>query len=253
MRNVALWTAIGLAAAFAAPPSLSAAAAVPAYVSAAVADASRPAADTARDPERKPAEVLTFAGVKPGDKVGELMPGGGYYTRMLSKIVGPNGKVYALWPEGLAKFRPQMVDALRNLAPNVVTVIYTDASLNTPEPLDLVWTSENYHDFHNAPPGAPAADISVFNKSVFAALKPGGEFLIEDHAAAADAGPDATSKLHRINPAQVKTEEAAVGFKLAGSSDVLANPADPHTAPVFDPSIRGHTDKLLFKFKKPAK
>ena len=253
MRKFVLFATASLVLAVAAPAGAILAAPAPAYVSEAVANPARPAADTARDPERKPADVLAFAGVKPGDKVGELMPGGGYYTRMLSKIVGPTGKVYALWPEGLAKMRPQMVDALKTLAPNVVTVLYTDASLNTPEPLDLVWTSENYHDFHNGPPGAPAPDIAVFNKSVFAALKPGGEFLIEDLAAAADAGPDVTSKLHRINPVQVKTEEAAAGFKLAGSSDVLANPADPHTAPVFDPSIRGHTDKLLFKFKKPAK
>ncbi len=253
MRNVALLATAGLVLAVAAPAGVILAAPAPAYIAQAVANPARPAADTARDPERKPADVLAFAGVKPGDKVGELIPGGGYYTRLLSKIVGPTGKVYALWPEGLAKMRPQMVDASNAIAPNVKAITYGEASLGLPEKVDVVWTSENYHDFHNAPPGAPAPNIADFNKAVFDALKPGGTFLVEDHAAAADAGPDSTSKLHRINPAQVKREIEAAGFKLAASSDILKNPNDPHDKPVFDPSIRGHTDKLLFKFVKPAK
>jgi predicted methyltransferase len=253
MRKFVLLATASLVLAVTAPSGVILAAPAPAYVAAAVSDASRPAADTARDADRKPADVLAFAGVKPGDTVGELIPGGGYYTRLLSKIVGPSGKVYALWPEGLAKARPQMLDAMKEIGPNVVNVLYTDTSLNAPEPLDLVWTSENYHDFHNAPPGGTAPDIADFNKAVFAALKPGGVFLVEDHAAAAGAGPGVTSTLHRIDPAQVKAEVEAAGFTLAGSSAALANPADPHTVGVFDPSIRGHSDKLLFKFKKAAK
>jgi predicted methyltransferase len=243
-----------IAAAFAAF-ALSAAtaqAAPPAYITAAVADASRPAADTARDADRKPADVLAFAGVKPGMVVGELMPGGGYYTRLLSKAVGPNGKVYGIFPDAIAKSRPQMIDAVKAIGPNVVVLIAQGWSAAAPEKFDLLWTSENYHDFHNAfPPGSPPPDIAAFNKSMLGSLKPGGIFLIEDHAAAADAGPDVTSKLHRINPAQVKTELAAAGFKLVGESDVLKNPADTHDKPVFDPSIRGKTDKLLMKFQKP--
>ena len=226
-------------------------AAPPAYVSAAVADPGRPAADTARDADRKPAEVIAFAGVKPGMTVGELMPGGGYYTRILAKVVGPKGKVYAMFPEGLAKARPQMVDAVKAIGPNVVVLLNPSFTPAAPEKLDLLWTSENYHDFHNAFGAGPAPDILAFDKAAFDALKPGGVFVIEDHAAAADAGPDATSKLHRINPGQVKTELAAAGFKLVGESDVLKNPADPHTSPVFDPAIRSHTDKLLMKFRRP--
>jgi predicted methyltransferase len=227
------------------------AASVPAYISAAVADPGRPAADTARDADRKPAEVLAFSGVKPGDKVGEFIPGGGYYTRLLAKAVGPSGQVYALWPDGFAKMRPQLFEASKAVGPNVTAVAYPQGSLNVPDKLDLVWTSENYHDFHNAPPGASAPDIAAFNKMVFDALKPGGVFLIEDHAAAAGAGPGVTGTLHRIDPAQVKTEVEAAGFKLAAQSDALKNPADPHTATVFDASIKGHTDKMLFKFVKP--
>lgn len=229
--------------------ALAATPAIKTYLAAALADPAR-GDMKAVDAKRHTAELMAFSGVKPGDKVGELIPGGGYYTRMLSKVVGPNGKVYALWPEGLAKARPQMLEGSKAVGPNVEVVTYGEGRLNVPEKLDLVWTSENYHDFHNAPPGAPPADIAAFNKSVFDALKPGGVFLVEDHAAAAGA-TGVTGTLHRIDPAQVKAEIEAAGFKLEAQSDLLKNPADPHTASVFDPSVRNHTDKLLFRFRKP--
>ena len=244
MLLAAAAAALGLASAAGAAPS--------AAVGAAVADAGRPQADRDRDANRKPAEVLAFAGVKPGMKVGEFIPGGGYYTRLISKVVGPSGKVYALWPEGMAKARPQMLDGSKAIGPNVQVVTFGSGALDVPEKLDLVWTSENYHDFHNSGPGGgPPPDINAFNKMVFNALKPGGVYLIEDHAAAAGAGADATSKLHRIDPAQVKSEVEAAGFKLQAESDVLKVPADAHDKPVFDPSVRGHTDKLLMRFVKP--
>ena len=229
----------------------------PAYVSAAVANPARPAADTARDPDRKPLAVLTFSGVKPGDKVGEFIPGGGYYTRLLSAVVGPSGHVYGLWPAGMmaASPPPAMIAANAAIAPNVSAIGY-GAELGTPEKLDVVWTSENYHDFHNnfrgAPAGAPPPDMAAFNHAVFVALKPGGTYLIEDHAAAAGAGTSTTSTLHRIDPAAVKAEVEAAGFILVSQSDMLRNPADPHAAPIFDAAIKGHTDKLLFRFKKPG-
>ncbi len=231
------------------------AAGVPAYVAAAVADPGRPAADTARDADRKPTEVLVFSGVKPGDKVGEFIPGGGYYTRLLSKIVGPSGHVTGLWPDAMMKTPPPMIAANAAIAPNVSAVGY-GASIGEPGSLDVVWTSENYHDFHNlfrgAPAGTPPPDMGAFNKAVYAALKPGGVYLIEDHASAAGTGITTTSTLHRIDPAAVKSEVEAAGFKLVGESDLLKNPADPHTAMVFDASIKGHTDKMLLKFKKPG-
>ena len=252
MRKLILAAASGAAILLLGAGIAAAAGAVPAFVAAAVADTSRSDADRARDADRKPAEVLAFSGVKAGQKVGELIPGGGYYTKLLSDVVGASGHVYALWPAGFAKARPQLLEASGKVAPNVTAVTYDGNALNFPEKLDLFWTSENYHDLHNAGPGGgPPPDVAGFNKAVFAALKPGGIYLIEDHAAAAGAGPDATSKLHRIDPAQVKSEVEAAGFKLVGESDVLKRPADPHTDPVFNPAIRGHTDKLLFKFRKP--
>jgi predicted methyltransferase len=220
-----------------------------AAISAAVADPARPAADTARDAERKPAQIVAFAGVKPGDTVIELMPGGGYFTRILSKTDGPKGHVYGLVPEGFAK-RPGALDGLNALAAQYgnVSIMPVDlATFKVPAPADVVWTSENYHDFHNG----PTANIPGLNKAVFAALKPGGIYYIEDHAAAKGAGTTTTSTLHRIEAAAAIKEVEAAGFKLDGQSHLLANPADTHDKPVFDPSIRGKTDKFALRFKKP--
>jgi predicted methyltransferase len=221
-----------------------------AAITAAVADPMRPAADTARDAERKPAQIVAFAGVKPGDKVVELMPGGGYFTRILAKTVGPKGHVYGLVPEGFAK-RPGVLDKLNALAAQYgnVSIVATDLdNFKVPEAVDVVWTSENYHDFHNG----PSANIAGLDKSVFAALKPGGVFYIEDHAAAKGAGTTVTSTLHRIDPASAISEVEAAGFKLDGQSSLLANPSDPHDKAVFDPSIRGKTDKFALRFRKPG-
>jgi predicted methyltransferase len=221
-----------------------------AAISAAVADPLRPAADTARDAARKPAQIVAFAGVEPGDKVAELMPGGGYYTRILAKTVGPQGHVYALVPTGFAN-RPGGLDALNALAQQYgnVTVVATDlANFKLGTPVDVVWTTENYHDFHNG----PNANIAGLNAAAFAALKPGGVYFIEDHAAAAGSGTTATSTLHRIDPAAAISEAEAAGFKLDGQSKALANPDDAHDKAVFDPSIRGETDKFALRFRKPG-
>ena len=220
-----------------------------AAVSAAVADSGRPAADVARDVHRKPAQIVAFAGVKPGDKVAEMMPGGGYYTRVLARTVGPKGHVYALVPTGFAN-RPGAMDALNALAAQYgnVTIVPTDlASFKLDTPVDVVWTTENYHDFHNG----PTANIAGLNAAAFAALKPGGIYFIEDHETAPGAGATQTSTLHRIEDVVVKREVEAAGFKLVGESNALRNPADPHTARVTDPVIRGKTDQFILKFRKP--
>ena len=218
-------------------------------IAAAVADPARPAADTARDVNRKPAQALAFAQVKAGDTVAELMPGGGYFTRILAKAVGPKGHVYALVPSAFAS-RPGGLDALNALAAQYgnVTVMPVDlTSFTLPARADVAWTSENWHDFHNGPTANPTG----IAKGVFNALKPGGVFYIEDHAAAAGAGTTVTGTLHRIDPAAVVTELTGAGFKLDGTGTFLANSADPHTAPVFDAALRGRTDKLAMRFRKP--
>jgi predicted methyltransferase len=223
---------------------------VPAAIAAAVADADRPDADKARDAARKPAEIVAFAGVKPGDKVAEFLPGGGYYTRILSRAVGPEGHVYLLIPAAFAQ-RPGGLDAITALAAQLgnVTVVATDlTSFTLPEPVDLAWTTENYHDMHNG----PSPSFAGVNAAAFAALKPGGIYFVEDHAAAAGAGPAVTQELHRIDPAQAIAEVTAAGFALDAQSDLLANANDPKNVGVRDPSVQGETEKFALRFRKPG-
>jgi predicted methyltransferase len=230
---------------------------VPANIASAVADTSRPDADRQRDANRKPAEVLEFAGVKPGAQVAELLPGGGYFTRLFSKAVGSSGHVYALVPAPLTDAPadvPDFAARVKAIAAdpnysNVSVVVEPYSQLGVPAPVDMVWTSQNYHDLHNF----PGLDVGVFNKMVFDDLKPGGIYLILDHAAAAGSGARDTKTLHRIDPETVKAEVLAAGFKLVGSSDLLHQPGDDHTLKVFDPSIRGKTDQFILKFRKPSK
>jgi predicted methyltransferase len=246
------------AAAFAAVLMLSvggarAAGQLPEYITKAVDDSARPEADKMVDAERKPAETLAFSHVKPGDSVAELFPGRGYFTRLLSAVVGPSGHVYAIVPPARPGMKMNMGAVVGQIAADPhysnVTVLETLGadSFGVPSPVDLVWTTDNYHDFHNG----PSADIAAFNKRVFDALKPGGIFLVVDHAGAAGTGTSQTSTLHRIDPAAARKEIEAAGFKLAAHSNALRNPQDPHTAKIFDASVRGHTDKFMYRFVKP--
>jgi predicted methyltransferase len=219
---------------------------VPAYVAAAVADPSRPELDTQRDPGRLPAETVAFVGVKPGDKVAELIPGGGYFTRILAKVVGPKGHVYAISTSARGAGPSQAIAADPAYA-NVSVVVGPLADLKLPEPVDVVWTTENYHDLHN-PPGA---DMGPINKAVFAALKPGGVYFVLDHVAAPDASAEDMRTLHRIDPAIVKREVLAAGFVLAGESDLLRNTTDTHTVVSHDPTMHDKTDRFALKFRKP--
>jgi len=222
---------------------------IPAYISAAVADGARPAEDRQRDADRKPAETLAFAGVKPGDTVIELAPGRGYYTRLLSAVVGPKGKVYAISspPKPDAPPPPVQAIAADPHYGNVSVSLQRVTELKLPTGVDLVWTSQNYHDFHNI----PDIEVATINHAVFAALKPGGTYFVLDHAADAGSGARDTNTLHRIDEETVKQEVTSVGFKLAAESDILRNKSDAHTAKVFDAEIRGHTDQFLLKFRKP--
>lgn len=207
----------------------------------------RPEADKARDADRKPAEVMAFAGVKPGDKVAELFAGGGYYTRLLSAAVGPKGYVYTF------ATRPSAAVAeIARAAGNVSVGVGKPGDGLAPEPVDVVWTTQNYHDFKNMKVDGGDAAVA-FNKAAFAALKPGGVYLINDHQAAAGAGASVTATLHRIEDAAVIKEVEAAGFKLEARSPILRHPADDHTAKVFDSGVRGKTDQFLLRFRKPRK
>ena len=221
---------------------------------AAVADKARPEADRARDADRKPAELLSFAGIKSGDKVGDIMPGGGYFTRLFSGVVGAKGAVYALAPARAANApanAPDMAAGVKAIAADAhyanVKVAPLDVAIAVPEKVDVMWTSLNYHDFHNR----PGDYLKTFNKWVYDSLKPGGTYIVIDHAAPDGAGKSATSTLHRIEPAFVKQEVLAAGFTFVGESKVLQNPADNRTQVVRESGIRGKTDQFVFKFRKP--
>jgi predicted methyltransferase len=185
--------------------------------------------------------------VKPGDKVLDLIPGAGYWTRIFSKIVGPQGKVYAVWPQAYARSAMGNVQTLRGLSAdkyygNIVTEVEPTTALTASEPLDVIWTSQNFHDYPDEFMGK--GDPAALARDAFRILKPGGTFMIIDHMAKAGRGLADTDRLHRIDP-------AAVRRIVAGESKVLNNPADPLDIPVFDKSIRGHTSQFAYKFVKP--
>ena len=244
LRNFAVPLAAAVCVAALAAPVL-AADKIPAAVAAAVADAARPATDSARDAGRKPAETIAFAGVKPGDTVAELSPGGGYFTRILAKVVGPKGHVYAI--NSVDRF----AGAVKTLAAdpayaNVTAPVMPYAAIKLDAPVDVVWTSENYHDMH----GAPGADLAPMNKAIFDALKPGGTYFVLDHAAGPGATADEMRTLHRIDPAIVKKEVLAAGFVLAGESTILKR-ADNYTLTSHDPLVHDKTDQFVLKFRRP--
>ncbi|GAB2543826.1 class I SAM-dependent methyltransferase [Rhodanobacter koreensis] len=228
---------------------------IPATVTKALADPARQA-DAADDARRKIAEVMAFAEVKPGQRVLELVPGSGYWTRVFSAIVGSQGHVYTVWPDEMGKHSAKSFANWQKLVAtphyaNVSLLKQPAAQLNAPKPVDLVFTAQNYHDYHD--PFMGPVDMAKFDKDVYAALKPGGLFVVIDHVAPAGSGLADTDTLHRIDPAVVKQEVEAAGFVFDGESSALANPADTHDKKVFDPSIRGHTDQFIYRFRKPAK
>jgi predicted methyltransferase len=222
-------------------------------VASAIADPARHG-DVAADARRHPAELITFAGVKPGDTVVDLIPGNGYFTRIFSLLVGPTGHVYAVWPNEYAKEDGTDVAKVQTLAAdphfaNVTMLIQPASAFAIPGKTDVVWTSQNYHDYPDKFMGP--TDLKLLDDAVFASLNPGGVFVVIDHAADPGSGLRDTETLHRIDPAIVKTQVAASGFVLDGESDVLRNAADTHQVAVFDPSVRGRTDQFVLRFRKP--
>jgi len=232
------------------------AAGLPANIAGALADSSRPAADTSRDANRHPGELIQFAGIRPGMKVVDVSPGGGYFTRIFAKVVGPKGQVYAYISDaGDARMKSQGKDPdnqfadIKSAYHNVGVLHGPYNKFVTPEPVDVVWTSDNLHDFHNGP--TAAADLEAMTKGIFASLKHGGIYMVVDHRAAKGAGAEATSKLHRMDEDIAKKETEAAGFKLVAESKILTNPADDNTKRVFEQGEHDHTDQFVLKFRKP--
>ena len=222
---------------------------IPVYVSKAVADPARPQTDRDLDALRLPAETIAFAGVRPGMIVGELFPGSGYFTRLLTDVVGAKGKIYATEN---AKWVDAAVHKALAAEPGRGNLTLKSApfgEFDFPEKIDVLWITQNYHDLHIAKYGS--VDIAAFNRHVFDALKPGGIYFILDHQANPGTTSDKIATLHRIEKAQIIREVTAAGFTLAGESDVLHRSADDHAKSIFDASVKGHTDQYLLKFQKP--
>jgi len=204
----------------------------------------------------KQSELIRFARVDAGTTVIDVYPGDGDWTRLFSGIVGPKGCVYSFVPAEVADFKNDPVGRMRALAtePGRENVEAVSADLvalpEVTQPADVLWLHLFYHDLHTAlmqKKGATAAD---FNRAVYERLKPGGCYVIVDHAAAAGAGTSDAQSLHRIDPASVREEVAAAGFALDAESKILSNKDDQHSVKVFDPAVKGETDRFAYRFVK---
>ena len=234
---IASWIALG---------GTAAGADIPGYVVRAVADRTRTKADRDFDVHRLPAQTIAFAGVAPGMVIGEFIPGEGYFTRMLSNVVGPKGKIYGI--ENINWTNPAFDKLIMGERRNVVYRSWKFGEFELPEKIDLFWITQNYHDLHVA---CCRVDIAAFNRRVFDALKPGGIYLIVDQAANPGTTEAQITALHRIDEAQVISEVTAAGFTLVAESDALRHEKDDRTRNVFDVVVRGQTDEFMLKFQRP--
>lgn len=222
----------------------------PAHIVRCVQAADRPEADVARDAGRKPAEVLTLAGLEEGDRIAEISSFGEYYTRILSAAVGPNGHIYMYdmpYMEGIAN--GAMVNqgrAFPESHPNTSYELVHYSEIELAPDLDAVYNIQYYHDLQPM-----MVDTAEMNAKIFAALKPGGIYLIEDHKAEDGSGWRDAKDIHRMGKETIVEEITAAGFELVTDSDLFANPDDDRSVMVFTPGTRGVTDRALLVFRKP--
>jgi predicted methyltransferase len=215
-----------------------------------LADPTRPAEDRMSDARRMPAAVLDFFGIGTGDKVADLLSGSGYYTFILSKLVGEGGTVYAGNNPFFAQFGDEALTALV-AQPGIDNVVRIDGpvdelALPADGSLDAVMMILAYHDLW-----LTDEDRAEMNRRILAALKPGGVYGIIDHHAAAGAGSSVIQSLHRIEQSVIVEEVSSAGFSLAATADFLSNPEDDRSLRIFDPEIRGRTDRFVLRFEKP--
>ena len=257
IRILAACAAMALPVAHAADP-MDAAAESGAAITAAIASPDRPPADLEQDARRRPQAVLAFLGVAPGMHVADMMSASGYYTELLARIVGVKGQVVAYNNPAYAAFAAKGI-AARYAGDRLGNVRQVTADIEklelAPASLDAAMFIMAYHDLYWRPADGswPQTDPAALVAKVFAALKPGGVVLVEDHVANAGGDTAATvDKLHRIDPALVKRDFEKAGFVFDGESRALAHPDDDHSKLVFDDSVRGKTDQFIYRFRKPA-
>jgi predicted methyltransferase len=236
------------------PASLQAA---PANVAAAVAAKSRPADAVALDASRRPVEILRFFGLERGDRALDLIAGSGYYTEIMARAVGRSGSVLAWQPVNFYDDEAKKSwTALRDRVPNAGLFASTAAEFAlAPESIDFAMLHLIYHDtyWESTQYGFPRMDPAAFLAKLHAGMKPGGVVAVIDHVA--QPGGDVrevADKLHRIDPAVIRRDFEQAGFVFDGESDLLRNSADDHSKLVFDPGVRGKTDRVAYRFKKPG-
>ncbi len=216
----------------------------PPHIRRAVA-AERPADQRARDVARRPAEVMTLAGLSEGDRIAEITAFGQYYSRLILGAIGAAGQLHMYDMPFLERFGAvEQGEAFASAHDNVDYQVLHYDEIAFPSDLDAVYNVLFYHDF-----GPQNVDTALFNRKVYDALRPGGKYLVIDHKANPGTGWDVAGSIHRIDPAIIVEEVTAAGFELIADSNLLANPEDPRTENVF--SMRGETDRALLLFQKP--
>lgn len=214
----------------------------------ALSDNRRLPEEVARDPLRKPADMLALINLQPGHAIADIRPEEGYFTRLFAPVVGAGGHVYAFVPNQTAGRENAFADTLASTYSNTTRVTGALETMTFDQPLDVVFMGEEYHDFTIPRFGV---DVAAMNRRVFEVLKPGGLYVILDHQAADGAGISVSGSLHRIEAAELRRQVEAAGFVFDGESTAVANPADDHSVTVFDPAIRGHSDRFVYRFRKP--
>lgn len=217
----------------------------------AVADEARPEEARARDARRKPAEILALAQIDPGQTIVDIASSSNYYAPMLSAIAGPDDQLIMIEPKRLEPVLPQILDRVAAYAAesendNITSVRVNLDELSFAAPVDRVLNILYYHDTVWT-----GVDRDKMNSAIFDALAPGGYYLVADHLAKVGAGDGVTQELHRIDATGLIEEIKRAGFELAADSDLLRNEEDTRETGVFDPSIRGKTDRFVYLFKKP--
>ena len=221
-------------------------------VAAAIADPARSEAHRKQDESRMPAEILAFVALKPGEVVVDFMSGSGYYAELFASAVGPKGTVYVANPDVFHD--PKDFEAMLPRHRNMRLLVTPAAALQlAPASIDTLFTHLNYHDLYweSEKYKFPRNDVPQVLADWFRAVRPGGVVMIIDHVGPAGDPRDVVEKLHRIDPAQVKADMAAAGFVLDSESAVLHQSSDDHAKSVFDPAVRGKTDRFILKFRRP--